>query len=507
MSSLSLQQIMSSRFRTSAVADSQTKYLMEVLGLSTKAAVARLAIGRSLALAGISDDDLDAKGLEIPASSLFSQDDAAVWVGLLVAHSQLFGEQRIDSMDTFRGQLRAHWHRGAKLLIDDWRDCGEDYDTFVSTLARRRADLPETAASPAINTNSHGNAENVEDITAGLTKALSEIGVSADVRGVTHGPRLSRYRVTLRDVNQFDKLRRGAERLALVLGLQNQKPVISTSDESKTVTIDIARSRSQWVHAGRREFLDAVARQPSDGLFMCPGVDVVGNPIAFDLRTAPHLLVGGSTGQGKSVCVHALLASLITRHTPSTLRLALLDPKRVEFNVYAKHKFLWKDKLAIGEQESGQLLDELLDEMDERYRRFESLGINNISEAATLGVRLPYIVACIDELAELVLVDRNVETKIARLAQMARAAGIHLILATQRPDAKTFSGLIRSNVAGRIALTVQKTTESQIILDEAGAEDLLGAGDMILKLPGADPVRAHGYFLASADVAAIIGKH
>lgn len=272
------------------------------------------------------------------------------------------------------------------------------------------------------------------------------------------------------------------------------------------MTIDIARPRDTWTTSGRKDFLAAVAKQASDGLFLCPGVDVVGKPVSFDLRSVPHLLVGGSTGQGKSVCVHAMLTSLIERHEPSNLRLALMDPKRVEFSVYAQSRFLWNDELAIGEQESKQMLGALIDEMEARYKRFEALHVSNIAEAAAKGIKLPYIVACIDELAELVLVDRTLETRIARLAQMARAAGIHLILATQRPDAKTFSGLIRSNVPGRIALTVQKASESQIILDDTGAETLLGAGDMIIKLAGIDPIRAHGYLLTLQDVAATVGR-
>lgn len=506
MSTLSLQQIMSSRFRTSAAADAQTKYLMEVLGLSTKANVARLAVGRSLGLGSLGDDVPDAKGLEIPASSLFTQEDVAVWVGLLSTHAQLYSSSRIDSMETMRSQLRAHWHRGANLLIEDWRNCSEDYDSFVTTLARRRADLPESAPRHVTSSGDGNTSPVADDRSAQLLKALTEIGVGADVKGVVHGPRLSRYRVVLKDVNQFEKLKRGAERLALVLGLHKHTPVVSTSDEAKTLTIDIARPRDTWTTSGRKDFLAAVSKQPSDGLFLCPGVDVVGTPVSFDLRSAPHLLVGGSTGQGKSVCVHAMLTSLIERHEPSNLRLALMDPKRVEFSVYTQSRFLWNDELAIGEQESKQMLGALIDEMEARYKRFEALHVSNIGEAAAKGIKLPYIVACIDELAELVLVDRTLETRIARLAQMARAAGIHLILATQRPDAKTFSGLIRSNVPGRIALTVQKASESQIILDDTGAETLLGAGDMIIKLPGIDPIRAHGYLLTLQDVAATVGR-
>lgn len=341
-----------------------------------------------------------------------------------------------------------------------------------------------------------------------LVRALSEIGVSAEIKGVIHGPRLSRYRVALRDVNQLDKLKRGLERLALAMSLQQHIPTLSAGDEARIVMIDIPRPRTTWKTAGRQDLLDALKPVPSnnDQLIVCPGVDVVGKPLQFDLKSAPHLLVGGATGQGKSVCVHALLVSLIAKHTPTSLRLALLDPKQVEFSVYANSRFLWQDRIAIGTPACRTMVDDLVAEMDDRYRRLSELGVNNVGEAAKKGMHVPFIVACIDELADLVLQDRDIEQKIVRLAQLARAAGIHLILATQRPDAKTFSGLLRSNIPARIALTVQKATESQIILDDPGAEDLLGAGDMIVKLSGTDSRRAHGYFLTLTDVESVVRK-
>ncbi len=153
-----------------------------------------------------------------------------------------------------------------------------------------------------------------------------------------------------------------------------------------------------------------------------------------------------------------------------------------------------------------EMLNELVVEMETRYGIFNRLGVNNIGEARRKGQSLPYIVVCIEEMTDLVMQDQSLELLIARLAQKARAAGIHLVLATQRPDAKTFTGLIRSNIPGRIALMVQKGTESTIILDETGAENLLGQGDMLLKLPGESLRRAHGVFLKSEQVIAAIGK-
>jgi S-DNA-T family DNA segregation ATPase FtsK/SpoIIIE len=508
MSTISLQQIMSARFRTSAHADNQTKTLMEVLGLSTKAAVARLAIGRSLSLGALTDEPIDAKGLEIPASSLFTQDDVAIWVGLILTHARTFGGAATEGMETFRSHLRMHWHRGAGLLYEDWKNSNEDFDNFVGTLVKRRADLPDRSIVQNEDARTKPDIVAADDQSGQLVRSLSEIGVNAEVKGVVHGPRLTRYRVALRDINQLDKLKRGLERLALALSLQQQIPVLSAGDEARTVMIDIPRPRDTWRVEGKGALVDALREVSPNGhhLIMSPGVDVIGKPVQFDLANAPHVLVAGATGQGKSVCVHSLLVSLITKHSPSTLRLALMDPKQVEFGVYSNSRFLWRDSMAVGAAACRTMIEDLVAEMDDRYRRLGELNVNNVADAAKRGLHLPFIVACIDELADLVLQDRDIEQKIVRLAQMARAAGIHLILATQRPDAQTFRGLLRTNVPARIALTVQKSSESQIILDEPGAEDLLGRGDMIVKLSGSDAVRAHGYLLSLKDVETMVRK-
>ncbi|RWA97442.1 FtsK/SpoIIIE domain-containing protein [Mesorhizobium sp.] len=508
MSALTIQQIMSSRFRTSADADAKTKSLMEGLALSTKANVARLAIGRSLAAGPLAADSIDAKGLEIPATSLFTQADVATWVGLLATHASIHESAPLDTMDSFRAAVRGHWHRGATLLMNDWTDVNEDYDAFVGMLLNRRADLPDTRSDGDGRTpaGANGTPAASEDISKLLIKALSDIGVSADVKGVVHGPRVSRYKVLLRDVNQLDKLRKGLERLALALNLQNMMPTLGTSDEANTLALDIPRPRPTWINAGRKELETALASIPrrENTLEVFPGEGVTGQSIHFDLATAPHLLVGGATGQGKSVCMHVLIVSLVTRHAPDTLKLCLVDPKQVEFAVYEGSKYLWNNEVASGATQARNAIDTLVLEMDNRYARLKELGVNNVLDARRKAGGFPFIVAFIDELADLITQDRTVEAKIVRLAQAARAAGIHLVLATQRPDAKTFSGLIRSNIPSRIALTVQKSSESQIILDETGAEDLLGRGDMLIKRPGEDLERAHGFYLSLQDVEAMI---
>lgn len=504
MSELSIQQILSSRFRTSQRADKYTVALMEGLGLSTKANVARLCIGRSLALGPLSDDGVDAKGLEIPASSLFTQEDVGAWVGMIVTHARMHGGATIDTMDAFRTAVRGHWYRGAHLLMEDWRSNDEDFDKFLGTLINRRAELPNVAPKRNGKTDDAPiKVEKPQDVSTQLVKALADIGVIAEVKGHTHGPRITRYRVFLTDVNHLPKLRKGLERLSLVLGLQGPIPTVNPGDEAKLVFLDIPRPRQTWGSvnfSSLREWTSSVSVDP-DHLLVFPGVDAMGKPYSLNLASSnnPHLLVGGATGQGKSVCLHALILSLMMRHTPATMRLALIDPKQVEFAVYADSEYLWSNDVALGVGPARERLVDLVAEMDSRYETFREIGVSSIIEARAKGVELPFIVAFIEELADLVIQDRDLETQIVRLAQLARAAGIHLVLATQRPDAKTFSGLIRSNITAAIALKVQKSSESGIILGETGAETLLGEGDMLVKA-GGTLTRVHGVYVRRKDI-------
>lgn len=502
MSELSLQQILSSRFRTSSTADKHTLQLLEALGLSTKANIARLAIGRSLGAGKLPPDVVDAKGLEIPATSLFTQADVAAWVGLIITHAKIYKADDINSMESFRIAIRSHWHRGAQLLIDDWEACEHNYDQFLSILMNRRADLPITAAHQKSQASSGNNPQKAQDFSLQLSKALTDIGVNAEIRNFVHGPRISRYKIFLNDINQVDKLRRGLERISLILGLQNSLPLLSPGDEGKTIFIDIPRSKDSWIVPKFSELRAWLETLPSDDdqLTVFPGVDVMGKPFSFDLLKAPHLLVGGATGQGKSVCLHALILSLILKHSSQDLQLALIDPKQVEFSIYKNSNFLYGGDISVDIHEIRETVQNLIAEMDERYTLFRENNVTNISEARVIGIKSPYVVIFIEELADLILQDRTLENSIVRLAQLGRAAGLHLVLATQRPDAKTFSGLIRSNIPARIALTVQKSTESSIILDDTGAESLLGEGDMLVKTTGSQIMRVHGTYISRKDI-------
>lgn len=229
------------------------------------------------------------------------------------------------------------------------------------------------------------------------------------------------------------------------------------------------------------------------------GYNSQGQIVTRDLTKMPHLLVAGTTGSGKSVLMHSIICSLIYNNNADDLQLALIDPKRVELSLYKKLGHVYK--VAINPQESIDLLDDLINDMEYRYTKMEKHDIRDIKEYINQsGDRLPTIVLVIDELAHLVLSDKNIEKKIVVLASMGRAAGIHIIAATQRPDAKVLSGLLRANLPSRIALRVNKAAESRIILDDKGAEELKGRGDMLLSMGGNKPVRLQGFYIKDSDL-------
>ncbi len=509
MSDLDIQTVLSLRYRTSQEADRYTDQLRQQLALETKAQVARLAIGRSLNMGPFQGLSADSKGLDIPAQSLFTPENIGAWVGLIVTHSLVNEGQPIDSLESLRISIRLHWHRGALELWRDFIESEENYDKFLETLVERRSEMPEDATSHDEEGGAQPGKPGPEtDQSNALVKALGELGIHIQVKDVLHGPRLTRYRVLLTNLADSSKIDRALPQLALALNLGQKVPVRTNGDEARTVFIDLPRPRVSWTIVPFEKIKEWATRAPRDvtKLLLYAGVSVTGDDIVLDLATAPHLFVGGTTNSGKSVCLHSLIASLLLTHTPNTLQLALIDPKRVEFSRYAKVPNLYRGAIATETQQAREMLQELVAEMDARYASFERIGVANIADARRRGHELSFIVAVVEEMSALVHGDKSIQPLIERLAEKARAAGIHLILATQRPDAVTFSGLLRSNIPARIALSVQKGSESKIILDETGAENLLGSGDMLIKLPGELIMRAHGVFLKPEQVVSVLSK-
>lgn len=232
---------------------------------------------------------------------------------------------------------------------------------------------------------------------------------------------------------------------------------------------------------------------------MSLGVDTMGQPVTFDLAKAPHLLVAGATGSGKSVAVHTILASLLYQYRESDLRLVLIDPKMLEFGVYNGLPHLMTPVLTDSEH-ATKVAQRLVEHMDVRYQHLAAHGCRDIGEFRAKGGRMPYIVVVVDEWADLYMQEgKAIERPLVRLAQKARAAGIHIVLATQRPTVKVVSGLIKANFPARMALRVTNKTDSRVVLDQNGAESLLGRGDMLVQGFGLNRVkRVHGAYIDPA---------
>jgi S-DNA-T family DNA segregation ATPase FtsK/SpoIIIE len=303
----------------------------------------------------------------------------------------------------------------------------------------------------------------------------------------------------------------------LCLAMQAESVLIDRIPGKSTVGIQIPnRTREQ---ISLRELLQSEVYQRSGSkLTLALGKTIHGEPYMTDLATMPHLLIAGSTGTGKSVAINSMLSSILFRATPDDVRLIMIDPKRVELGMYEDIPHLMTP-VVVDPKQAVNALRWAVKEMEERYKKLAAAGVRNIeqfnrnaahqakdksaAETEEILLPLPYIVVVIDELADLMMVARgDVEESIARLAQMARAVGVHLLLATQRPSVDVITGLIKANLPSRISFRVQSKTDSRTILDGNGAEQLLGRGDMLFMPPGSSrAVRLHGPYISEQESA------
>src|ERR1700674_47679 len=332
-----------------------------------------------------------------------------------------------------------------------------------------------------------------------LEETLASFGVSAKVTHLERGPSITRYELTPAKGVKVSAIKNLSDNIQLALAAQTVRIEAPIPGKS-AVGIEVPNSAVSIVAI--REILDHLPKGEAK-LSIGLGKDITGRPIVADLTRMPHLLVAGATGAGKSVCLNVIIASLLTTCTPDHVQMLLVDPKRVELNAYNGVPHLISDCITDPKIAAGALY-ELTKEMDARYERFARAGVRKIEEFNELhpNERLPYIVVAIDELADLMLVaPTRVETSICRIAQLARATGIHLVIATQRPSVDVITGLIKANIPSRIAFAVSSQVDSRTILDMAGAERLLGRGDMLfLPIDAAKPLRVQGAMVTGAEI-------
>lgn len=236
---------------------------------------------------------------------------------------------------------------------------------------------------------------------------------------------------------------------------------------------------------------------------LCLGVDITGRPVIADLAKMPHLLIGGTTGSGKSVGLNTFILSLIAKKLPSMLKLVLIDPKRIEFAVYNNQKYMYCP-VVTDNAEAAAVLAQLVTEMERRYDELAANIVKNITEYNERGGKMPYIVCVIDEFADLMAADKSVGLSVQRLAQKARACGIHLILATQRPSVDVVTGVLKANFPTRLAYKVAGAADSRTILDTGGAEDLIGRGDALFLSADGMLKRIHGAYMPDEEIAAML---
>ena len=368
--------------------------------------------------------------------------------------------------------------------------------------------LPSIALLDTVTARRERMADEIKRNVKVIESTLQQFGVEAKVIGVNPGPAVTQYEIQPGAGVQVKRITALQNDLSLALAaapLRIEAPIPGKS----AVGIEVPNKAASLVTI--REVIETAAfREGSNVLALGLGNDVSGQSIVADLTRMPHLLIAGATGQGKSVCINALITSLLFQVTPEHMRLLLIDPKRVELTGYNGLPHLALPVLVESHQAAAALRWAVA-EMDRRYKLFSSEGVRNIAAyndkaTAKLARPLPFVVIVIDELADLMMVAAGeIEELICRIAQLARAVGIHLIIATQRPSTDIITGLIKANIPSRIAFAVGSQVDSRVILDTSGAEKLLGRGDMLYQpVDAGKPTRIQGAFVSDQEVDGVV---
>jgi S-DNA-T family DNA segregation ATPase FtsK/SpoIIIE len=344
--------------------------------------------------------------------------------------------------------------------------------------------------------------EGQEQVAQALIETLGHFGIEAKVIGRVTGPHITRYELRLAPGTKVAKVAQLKDDLAYALAATDIR-ILAPIPGKQAVGVEVPNARRRIVHLG-----DVFQEPPADWspLTVWLGKDIAGRAIGADLAKMPHLLVAGTTGAGKSACVNAMLSSILLRATPHEVRVVLVDPKQVELNHYESIPHLLTPVITSPRM-AANALQNLVREMEQRYSimslaRTRSLPELNRAREARGEPALPYILCVIDELADLMMVaPADVEDSIIRLAQKARAVGIHLVLATQSPRVDVITGMIKANVPSRIAFAVSSQTDSRVILDQNGAESLLGQGDMLFSPVGSSKLqRIQGAYIDEEQI-------
>ncbi|MGX7124888.1 DNA translocase FtsK [Enterococcus viikkiensis] len=372
---------------------------------------------------------------------------------------------------------------------------------------------PSTLLDSIPATDQSDEYKKIEQNIKVLEKTFNSFGVDAKVVKASLGPSVTKFEVQPAVGVKVSKIVNLTDDIALALAAKDVRMEAPIPGKS-LIGIEVPNGTISTVSF--RDIIEAQPNHPDKILEVPLGRDISGMVQTADLTKMPHLLVAGSTGSGKSVSINGIITSILMRAKPNEVKLMMIDPKMVELNVYNGIPHLLTP-VVTNPRKAAQALQKVVQEMEERYEKFAATGVRNISGFNELVIQknledgqnrpiLPFIVVIVDELADLMMVASNeVEDAITRLAQMARAAGIHMILATQRPSVDVITGIIKANVPSRIAFAVSSGTDSRTIIDSNGAEKLLGRGDMLFLPMGENkPIRVQGAFISDHEVEQIV---
>ncbi|MDP3731422.1 MAG: DNA translocase FtsK, partial [Candidatus Omnitrophota bacterium] len=345
-----------------------------------------------------------------------------------------------------------------------------------------------------------------EDLTANariLEDTLDDFGISVKVTDIERGPVITRYELEPAPGVKLNRIVALSDDIALAMKAQSVRIVAPIPGKAR-VGVEVPNTQSSFVYL--KEVLVSSEFQKSESkLTLALGKDISGQPVMADLGEMPHLLIAGTTGSGKTVCMNGLILSMLFKATPNELKFLMVDPKMVELAPFNGLAHLLCP-VVTDAKKASVALNWVVNEMEERYQLLAKIGVRNIEAYNQKQEKLPYIVVIIDELADLMNVARDqIENAITRIAQLSRAVGIHLILATQRPSVDVITGVIKANFPARISFKVASKVDSRTVLDMNGADKLLGRGDMLFLRPGESKlIRAQGSLLNDQEIERVV---